>query len=228
MPAKPPTDQAAVAAASGPPSPSPPPPAVMAEDVDTDPLSPANFPKTILDIKSFMENLQDEGKMSKGEPKEMVYPRVKKLAGLLHTKWLKTNLIQFEANKSRAYKAVVGIIISLCLHMDLVSVLPALKIYASGKNAEKMYVLLNDDTGGQRKLVHAAIKFFHSKQNVTIGQRNPSLAVRVAWCICHDTVQKAAIYWRANKKTRSDLDQCHSATLAFGDVLLKLFHDNGI
>ena len=88
MPAKPPTDQAAVAAASGPPSPSPPPPAVMAEDVDTDPLSPANFPKTILDIKSFMENLQDEGKMSKGEPKEMVYPRVKKLAGLLHTKWL--------------------------------------------------------------------------------------------------------------------------------------------
>ena len=144
----------------------------------------------ILDIKSFMENLQDDGKMSKGEPKEVVYPKVKKLAVLLHAKWSKTNLIQFQTNKSKAYKAIVGIIVSLRLHMDLASVLPTLKIYASSKNAEKMYVLVNDDTGGQRKLILAVVKFFHSKQNVMVGQHNPSLAIRVAWCVCHNTLRK--------------------------------------
>ena len=104
-----------------------------------------------------MKPLQDVGNMSKTG--EQVYPRVKKLASQLYEKWLKTNLIKLDQNKARGCKTIVGVIVKLRKHMDLSCVLPCLKKYSAVKNAEKMYVLGNDFTGGQRQLISAVVAF---------------------------------------------------------------------
>ena len=64
-----------------------------AEDYDPDPLSPKNLPNLIVDIATFMDHIQDDGKMSTGDVREMVYSKVKKLSSQLYDKLSKTKLL---------------------------------------------------------------------------------------------------------------------------------------
>jgi len=200
------------------------------EDNETDFLSDEDMKKLILDVKDFIVPLQDPGKVGKqkkgGGAAEYQYPKLTALAKKYFDLFKKTKLITLSTNATRDKKAILGCILKSRSHMDVFNVNPRLSQHIQGKNAEKIYVIGNDDTGGQKIFITACYSYFSSKVVKQQSLRNGSVAVRVAFCLCHPSLRAAALYWLENRKIRDDLDQAAGTTEeAFGELLLKLYKD---
>ena len=182
------------------------------DEEDDDFLSEENLKKLFIDVKDLIVALQDEGKAGKpkdGAPPTYRWPKLTPIATKYYElfKKKKTKIIPLTANASRDKQAILSCIIRSQKHMDMVNVLPSLMQHVRNKNVEKVFIINNDVTGGQRLLITNCYSFFSSRVVKQQGMRNGSIAIRVAYCLCHPSLRAAAMYWLANKKTRDDLDQ---------------------
>ena len=197
-------------------------------DESNDPLSDENIKKMSVDLDVLMVLLQDEGKLGKPNKKDGTrhyeYPQLKTLAGKYYDKFKEMkNMFPFSANKSRETNAILVCLVNLRQHMDKHRVLPSLLAHLKNHTGEKVFVLNNDETGGQQPLITACHSHFSNRQVKQQGQRNGSVAIRVVYCLCHPSIRAAAAYFLANKKSRDDLDQATGTTRqAFGELVYAL------
>ncbi len=193
------------------------------EDDGLDTLSDEDMDELFLDLKVLMPLLQDEGRQ--GKPKKdgsaiYEYPQLKKLAGLYYRKFeKKKKKIPLTSNKARDMQVILSVIERTRKHWDRINVHPTLLQHIKNQNVEKVFIIGNDVTGGQRVPITGKMM----KQQ---GQRDGSLAIRVVYCLCHHSLRDAAVYWLANRKVRGDLDlPSNTSKQSFGELLLVLFKD---
>lgn len=195
------------------------------DDESTNPLSEDNIGSLFLEVETFMKALQDMGAMKTKKSKQVYeYKGLKTLAGAFYNKWKDSKLINMGENKSRTVNSILSVLLRMRNAMDVHEVLPSLQSYAlPGK--EQMFIIQNDDTGGQEQIISACVARFGKAKKKASEARNASIAVRLAACLCHPSIRAAAKNWLAKKKDRNALDQSYSTELAFGELLLALFED---
>ena len=193
---------------------------------DRNPLSPGNLSRLFISTEEFVRGLQDDGKMSKRNI--MQYPKCKKLALELYAHWKTTGLMNLGANKSRDGAVILSKIIQQRKHIDKIGVLPQLLPFAGDWDSDKMYLISNDETGGQRALISLCAAHYGMQQKKQESQRTPSLAICVVYCLCHPSLRKAAIFYLANRKNRGAMDQSIPSEIGFGELVLALFQQSDL
>jgi len=198
------------------------------DDDDDEPLSETNLPKITVDTATFVEQLQEVGEMNTNKsPPVMEYKELTKLVNAIYNKFKSSKLIDLPKNKSRTIKKMLGMLVHLRNHMDVHEVLPELRAHLpSTSTNEKMYLIDNNASGGQERYVSNLVaKFGKSKP---ASQRNPSLAIRIVICLCHQSVRAGVVNYLKGRRSRGELDSSYSTSLALGEVILKLFESDDL
>eukprot|EP00984_Skeletonema_dohrnii_P033727 scaffold31240_cov189-Skeletonema_dohrnii-CCMP3373.AAC.1 len=174
----------------------------------------------------FMKLLQGEGVRDRKSKEQLLkFPDIKKLAEKFNSLWNnKLKLDGLDQNKSRFENKLVGLIVKLRRHVDVHQLDDDLQQYAP-VGAEKMYVLTNDENGGQEILTRQVLTKWCTAAVKKTANRNPSVATRAMAAFCLPKHRAAMSHYLSGKWYRGDLDQCSPTDKALAEEVLQDFKD---
>ena len=191
------------------------------EDDMDDLFSVENIQKLSVPTKDFMTNLQDEGRLSKGENRQMEYPKIKKLAGLIYRS-IKDEVDGVPKNQTTATKAITNAIVRRRIQMDVSSVLPDLHSYVK-KTADQMYIVANEADGGQHHIIKQCFAYFNSRLKKNKSKRTPSVGIRLASALMDPSIREEVAKYLAGRRSRDDQNQSDKPELNFWQKVLDIF-----
>ena len=184
--------------------------------------------KMCLPTEEFMKRLQSEGERDKKSKEQLLtFPDMKKLAKQYYSLWSKLKLDGLDQNRTRCENKLVGVLVKMRRHVDVHQVDAELQQYAFD-GAEKMYVLSNDDNGGQEIFTRNVLKKWCTFTVTKAAQRNPSVATRAMAAFCLPKHRAAMSHYLSGKWYRGDLDQCSPTDKALAEDVLQDFKDENL
>jgi hypothetical protein len=130
-------------------------------------------------------------------------------------------VLKSSENQTRAARGILNSILTKRHTVDVSPVVPSWIQFAIPGN-DTMYVVTNEDGGGQNIVMRLCVALFGSRLSKNKTKRNPSIAVRLAAALCDSTVHDAAKHFLSGKKTRDNQDQVSPVDLAFGCKILDI------
>jgi hypothetical protein len=131
-----------------------------------------------------------------------------------------------DQNKSRCVSKITGVLVKMRKHVDVYQLDDKLKDCAPDTNDEKMYVLSNDDLGGQEIFARQVLtKWCTAAQVKKSENRNASVATRAMAAFCLQKHRAGMSHFLSGKWFRGDYDQCTPTSKAFAEAVLQDFKD---